>query len=606
MPYTAPLMIWAAGPDGLCTFLSQSWCEFTGRTAAEGLGLGWLAAVHTEDRDPTRDALMAAVAGRAPLHHEYRLRRADGEYRWALDSAAPRLDEHGELLGFNGVLIDITERRRAEDALRRSEAKFAAAFHAGPVILSITRLSDGRFIEVNQSFLTASGYAREEVLGRTPLELGLWVNPAEHADGIRQLRAGLPMREVVATFRVRGGAQIVGLLSADVIDVDGEPCALTTLVDITERRRAESILERYHLLSTYTRDIVVFVRLDGTIAEANESALTAYGYTREELLALTVYDLRASPDAPLIADQIARADRGGVLFESVHRRRDGSIFPVEVSSVGADVSGERLLLSIVRDITERRAAQRRAQELYAAEQHARQMAERAVRARDQFLQVASHELKTPLTALLGNAQLLERRMARSGTLTEREQRSLLTIVDQARRLDQMISALLDVTRFEGGQLQIDFEPLDLAALLRRVVDEVRPALMRHTVQLSGPDSLALEGDALRLEQVFRNLLSNAIKYSPAGGRLALRLEVADGVAVVSVTDPGIGIPAESLPHLFERFFRVDGRATQQIEGTGLGLYVVKEIVALHGGSVAVQSAEGQGSTFTVRLPLARP
>jgi signal transduction histidine kinase len=243
--------------------------------------------------------------------------------------------------------------------------------------------------------------------------------------------------------------------------------------------------------------------------------------------------------------------------------------------------------------------------LYAAEQRARSLAEAAVRARDQFLQVASHELKTPLTTLMGNAQLIERRANREGTLSDRDRRSLRAIVDQAVRLDKMITALLDVTRFDRAQVSIERAPLDLAALVRRVADDVRPALVRHTLDVSGDAPLQISGDAMRLEQVFHNLIGNAIKYSPAGGAVAVRLDAQNGQASVSVIDEGIGIPTSALPHLFERFFRVDSDATRHIEGSGLGLYVVKEIIALHGGDVSVASEVGKGSVFTVRLPLVR-
>lgn len=237
---------------------------------------------------------------------------------------------------------------------------------------------------------------------------------------------------------------------------------------------------------------------------------------------------------------------------------------------------------------------------------ARNQAEAAVRARDEFFSVASHELKTPLTALIGNTQLLLRRATRAGTLPERDMRALTVIAEQARRLDKLVNALLDHSRIQGGRLAIDRNAVDLAALARNVIDEIRPSLTHHTLSLDAPDTpLPILGDDLRLTQVLQNMIGNAVKYSPAGGPVDIRLAAENGQAVVRVSDRGIGIPAAALPHLFEQFYRAPNVDTRSISGMGIGLHVIREIVAQHGGDVSVESVEGQGATFTVRLPLAR-
>jgi signal transduction histidine kinase len=242
--------------------------------------------------------------------------------------------------------------------------------------------------------------------------------------------------------------------------------------------------------------------------------------------------------------------------------------------------------------------------LYEAERRARAEAETAVRLRDIFFSVAAHELKTPLTSLLGQAQLLQRRMRRERAADERNLRGVQVVAAQASRLNQMVAALLDIARIEQGQLSIERGPLDLCALALQVVEEIQPTLNRHTVVYEAAASeLPIEGDALRLEQVLQNLIGNAVKYSPGGGEVRVRVGRQDGRALVAVSDQGIGIPAEALPRLFTRFFRAGNADPHGISGMGIGLYVVGEIVALHGGEIAVASQEGQGSTFTVWLPL---
>lgn len=244
------------------------------------------------------------------------------------------------------------------------------------------------------------------------------------------------------------------------------------------------------------------------------------------------------------------------------------------------------------------------EQLYAAERQARATAEAAVTLRDEFLSIAAHELKTPLTSLLGNVQLVERRIARTGGLGERDQQAIQVASQQAGRLRQMIDALLDVSRLEQGQLSIIHEPIDVGLLVERVVQEVQPGLQQHTVESHAPaEAVVILGDELRLEQVLQNLIQNAIKYSPAGGTIDMAVEHDTTHAAVKVRDHGVGIPADALPHLFERFYRVSDAVERHIQGAGIGLYVVKEIVALHGGRVEVTSPEGVGSTFTVWLPL---
>ncbi len=207
---------------------------------------------------------------------------------------------------------------------------------------------------------------------------------------------------------------------------------------------------------------------------------------------------------------------------------------------------------------------------------------------------------------MGNVQLIQRRARREGQLDERDTRALAVAVQQASRLNQLITSLLDISRIRSGQLTIEPAPLDLCVLAQRVVAEIRPSLDGHTISLSCPDTpLVIEGDGLRLEQVLQNLIQNALKYSSAPEPISVAVfQVAQDVHI-TVTDHGIGIPPEAMSQLFQRFYRAKNVDERYISGMGIGLYVVKEIVRLHNGSVGVESEEGKGSTFTVRLPLAK-
>lgn len=232
-------------------------------------------------------------------------------------------------------------------------------------------------------------------------------------------------------------------------------------------------------------------------------------------------------------------------------------------------------------------------------------AQEAVRLRDAFLSLAAHELRTPLTALLGHTQLIQRRARNNPAIDERSLRSIAMIDAQGQRLAQMINALLDVSRLEAGQFQLEQRPVNFTALVERVCEELEPTLTRHEVrsQLTAAP-LFVVGDEGWLEQAVQNLLQNAIKYSPEGGIVDLCLERQGTSLRLKIADQGIGIPTDALPRIYQRFYRAANVSRYQIGGIGIGLYVVREIITLHGGSIAVNSVEDQGSVFTVRLPLA--
>jgi len=275
-----------------------------------------------------------------------------------------------------------------------------------------------------------------------------------------------------------------------------------------------------------------------------------------------------------------------------------------VSAVQTSLRARERQYQLREHLRERAKAAEERVQLYRAEQQARAAAEAAVQLRDAFLSIAAHELKTPLTSLLGNVQLVERRLVQNGGASERDQRAIHVASQQGHRLKQMIDALLDVSRLEQGQLSITHAPVDFGLLVERVVQEVQLGLTRHTIESHIPTEPVMTlGDELRLEQVLQNLLQNAIKYSPAGGAVVVTVERQTTHAVVQVRDHGVGIPTTAIPHLFERFYRVPEATERHIQGAGIGLYVVKEIVTLHGGTVEVTSQEGGGSTFMIQLPL---
>ena len=256
------------------------------------------------------------------------------------------------------------------------------------------------------------------------------------------------------------------------------------------------------------------------------------------------------------------------------------------------------------EIWQRERAEERLRVALASERAARQEAEAASRLRDEFLSIAAHELRTPIAGLMGRAQLLLRQLRRDGRLEpERAARGLEGIAGQADKLSRLLNHLLDVSRLDACKLTLERQPTDLAALLQQVVADARVANDLHSITLAVPGPVAAQVDPLRLEQVLANLLDNAIKFSPDGSPIEVVLSQPDGAAVeLSVRDRGIGIPPEKRDRMFERFCQAHADGPNL--GLGLGLYISRQIVELHGGEIGAEFPPDGGTRFVVRLPVA--
>jgi excisionase family DNA binding protein len=274
-----------------------------------------------------------------------------------------------------------------------------------------------------------------------------------------------------------------------------------------------------------------------------------------------------------------------------------SVVPAESYS---ELDGSDARLRAVAQLQQKAASLERA---LAAEKAARAEAEAALRVREEFLSIASHELRTPITVLGAQAQLSLRRLERNGQLEpERVAQALRTMGTQADKLTKLVNQLLDISRLNGGRLQLDQAPTDLAALVDQVVASTRSLTDKHSLSVTAPASFQCEVDALRLEQVLTNLLDNAIKYSPDGGSVEVVLAQTSASTVeVSVRDHGLGVPVEKRDRIFERFFQAHGNGHS---GMGLGLYVCRHIVELHGGQIRAEFPEDGGTRVSVVLPIA--
>jgi PAS domain S-box-containing protein len=310
---------------------------------------------------------------------------------------------------------------------------------------------------------------------------------------------------------------------------------------------------------------------------------------------------------------LADVDHADVLNPILHEKRIRSLLGVPLRVAGRIIGVVHVgsLRPRVFAESEERFLQIAADRLALAIEHARlieaaqlarheaDVAETALRARDEFLSIAAHELKTPITSAKVAAQLL-RRSFRGAALDPMQERSIDTIERQIGKLSRLVLQLLDTMRIQAGGLVLEVEEADLSKLLRDVANDVRVLSDRHTIVVDAPDTMFVRVDALRLEQVLRNLLDNAIKFMPDGGQIDLQLVPSPSTAVISVRDRGLGVAPEDQPRLFDRFYQAHANRS----GMGLGLYIARQIVERHGGTIYAESpSEGEGTRFVISLPL---
>ncbi|MBS1818346.1 MAG: DUF4118 domain-containing protein [Acidobacteria bacterium] len=325
--------------------------------------------------------------------------------------------------------------------------------------------------------------------------------------------------------------------------------------------------------------------------------------TAARRLGRTVADVVGTPWRSYLSDTVAatRARNLEHVFTTgrpvrFEDERDGIHFDHTFYPAFGEDGEVTAVAAFSRDVTERTSME---QELRA---QAEQLA-LANRLKDDFLATLSHELRTPINAILGWSQIL----STAEPTPDRLRKGLDTISRNARLQARMVEELLDMSRIVAGGLRLELRRVDVAALVEQALDAIRPAAeARHlTITTEMQPDLAVQGDAVRLQQVLWNLISNAVKFTPAGGSVAVSAQPCDAEVIISVSDSGIGIAPDFLPHVFERFRQADSSPTREHGGLGLGLAIVRHIVELHGGLVAVASdGVGRGTTFTVRLPAA--
>ncbi|HEY1975257.1 MAG TPA: response regulator [Candidatus Baltobacteraceae bacterium] len=409
-------------------------------------------------------------------------------------------------------------------------------------------------------------------------------------------RISLRLQHLIAQAKAFGER---GDVSEEIAGGDEIANVSHTLHDMAAQvKERNDALVRYRLLAEQARDAMAFIRRsDACILEANRAAAEMYGYPLDELVGMNARDLRTAEAATRIEEDIPRDGPFNALIETEHRRKDGTPFPVEIAMQSAILNGEHVVVSVVRDITQRRQSERTVREALA-------QAVEASRLKSEFVATMSHEIRTPMNGIIGMTELL------LDTPLNKEQRECATTASEsAHALLGIINDILDFSKIEAGKIELEMVEIDLLRKIETVGNLLSMQASAKGISLMTYVDPAIPsrllGDPVRLRQILVNLAGNAIKFTQEGGVvLSADLISREGSTArvrLAVTDTGIGIDPETVPHLFTPFTQADGATTRRFGGTGLGLTITKHLVEAMGGTIGVDTARGKGSTFSFSL-----
>jgi PAS domain S-box-containing protein len=533
--------------------------------------------------------------GEAASTHPFTLRTGNGRLL-SVQVSSVKVEAAGGA-AILSIYRDETERLRAERARERSEALLTHLVATTPELITLTDLATGRYVMVNDSFTAATGWTRDEAVGRTSVELGVWGDAAERERFVQAIREHGELRNHPLAFRDRTGREFATLVSAARFTMESREYLVLNGRDVTESERER--LEREAILANAS--IGIALTRERKFQLANPAFEQMFGWLPGTLAGqggdVTSVDAEAYAElGRTYGPALARGE--AVEFERTMKRHDGSTFLCRVLARPIDPThpAKGATIWITEDVTEQRAV---AQALA----RARDEAEAANRAKSAFLANTSHEIRTPLNGLVGLARLARQ----PGLDAARRDEYLHRIDDSAQALSGVISDILDLSKIEAGKLALEHSEFDLWALLESVehgysaLAEARALTLVVHVDPAVPRRVV--GDALRVRQILSNYLGNAIKFTERGS-VRLAVTAADGDPIrFEVEDSGPGIAPEVQARLFEPFTQADDSTTRRYGGTGLGLSICRQLAQMMGGTVGLRSALGQGSRFWALLPL---
>jgi len=623
-------------PSGRVEF-SDQWCRMLGyeQWQLPPHISSWERLVHPDDYKAVMVAVRDHLDGKTPTYQtEHRVRRRNGEWAWVLDRGKiVARDETGRAVRMIGTHKDITARRLEMEQLAANEARartqaaeIDAIYRSAPVGLGFVD-AGMRFRRVNARLAAMNGLSPEDHIGRTPSEVTPGIGP--HIEGLLRhvIESGEPIRQLEFRAEAPGDP---GELRDWVINYDpvfgdsGQVVGVTAAVaEVTAVKRAQSEARRAAAnearVLQQVHDAIIVTDLDGSITGWNPGAERIFGYRADEIIGRSVWVLCFAEERDA-RETSARAElkrSGAYTTEVRNKRADGSPVWIRSSvSLLRDENGEPCaMIGYSTDVTDRVLAEQGLAEALRREASARRVAEvaqtraqQADEAKSAFLRVMSHELRAPLNAIGGHAQLLA--MGLHGPLTDLQQDALGRIDVAHRHLIRLVSDVLDLDRVESGAVVYDIQPVEISTIIAEAEAILSPQIRekRLDYRVSVSRRCIARADRDKLVQVLVNLVTNAVKFTEPGGSLSIQCDDVErspsgaGIVRIRVRDTGIGIPAERIEQIFEPFAQVAPASSGIGGGFGLGLAISREMTRGMGGDLSVSSVFGSGSVFTITLP----
>jgi hypothetical protein len=463
----------------------------------------------------------------------------------------------------------------------------------------ITNL-EGHFLELNQITCDDLGYSKEELLRMNVLDIiPLQSKEALHKQITEKMACGGGVFETQCICK-DGSLESIEL-NLRPIEFKERPAILAVVRNITERKKFEiKCVEderRRRILIEQSNDGIVVLDKNGKVCEANKKYAQMLGYSHEEFLSSHVWDW----DARFTRDELelmhSVTDAEGDHFETVHRRKDGTLFDVDIRTNAAIFGEQKMIFCVCRDITKRKQEEK---ELLDAKLEA----ESANKAKSQFLANMSHELRTPLNAIIGFSETLGNEMF--GELTEKQLRHARHINVSGKHLLELINNILDLSKIEAEKMDLDREIFSVAEVFNEILAQMTPMTSGKNISIGITNENSNDcifADRMKIKQIMYNLLSNAVKFTSENGKIWITSEIVNSNIQISVSDTGIGITPDEQKTIFDSFRQVSSTHNRTYGGTGLGLAIVKHYVEMHSGEIHLESEVGKGSTFTFTIPV---
>lgn len=611
----APLA-WMTEPDGAAFWCSPRWREYTGSSLEQLQGWGWASCVHPDHAERVVEGFRRQLRSGEPWEDTFPLRRNDGDYRWFLTRAMPVRDGDGAVATWCATATDITDRKRAEEALAEARRRLDSALIAGEVGTFEWNVTDDRLFG-DQNFAGIFN-VRLDADGAAPLAAYLAaIHPDDRHDVLARLERTLETGgDYEATYRIVTGEAtrwVIARGKAEPDDAGHVTRFPGVVLDVTERMRAEAALHetegRYRMLfeSIEHGFCLVEVLLDAEGRPADYRFIEA-NPAFERATGLRDAIGRTALEAVPGLERWWVETYGNVALTGEPARFENYAAALErwfdVYAFRFGEPEQRIVAIFFKNITEKKRAEAEREQMIAENARLFEEAQQANKLKDEFLATLSHELRTPLNAMLGWTAVLQTGRLDPGA----QRRALDTIERNARAQAQLIADILDISSIAAGKLTLRKQDVQVGALIHQVIETVRPGAQgKHLlIEFDGDAAGAIvRADPSRLQQVLWNLLSNAVKFTGPAGRIEVRAAATPDEVRIVVEDDGIGIAPEFVPYVFNRFRQADGSTTRAYTGMGLGLAIAKDLVQMHGGGIDVESpGRDRGATFTVRLPRA--